>query len=134
MQELELMAPEGLGDELLREWAPWARDDNEGEGHSWSVKPRIDPGFHGTPPDRFFVVNRIVASHKREQAHFWAVVSRWYLGEKPVWLICRELDRPDWWVLQKACWCAELVSREYRDYTDKRRVVIAPARHFHKPA
>lgn len=123
-----LMEPDGMGHELLLEWAPWARDDNEGENHSWSVKPRVDPGYHGDPPERFFIVNRIVAEHKREQAHFWAVVSRWYLGEQPVWLICRELDRPEWWVMQKACWASDLVGREFRDYTEHRRVVITPAR------
>lgn len=132
--EIPIMEPEGLGDELLKEWAPWARDDNEGEGHSWSVKPRVDPGYHGDPPDRFFVVNRIVAEHKRQQAVFWNVVSRWWLGEKPVWLICRELGKDDWWVRQKACWAAGIVEREFRDYTESRRVVIAPARNIYKPA
>lgn len=134
MDDIASMQPEGFGHELLLEWAPWARDDNAEGGHSWSVKPRVDPGYHGDPPERFFVVNRIVAEHKREQAHFWAVVSRWYLGEQPLWLICRELDRGDWWVLQKVCWAAELVGREYRDYTESRRVGPSCARSKRNPA
>ena len=112
----KMSEPKGLGNDLLIEYAHYARDDREGRA-SWSVKPRVDPGYHGDPPDSWYVVNRIVAQHKAENKDFWNVVSRWYLGEKPVWLIQREINKPDWWIYSTLTWATNLVEREYLDIT-----------------
>jgi hypothetical protein len=132
-RELEL---HGMGHELLIEWAPWARDDNDGQRASWSVKPRVDPGYHGDPPDNFFVVDKIVAPHRRDKSSYWKAVSAYYLGERPPWEIASTLG-PSWderRVLYNLIAFGALVEREWRDYTAARRVVITRARYFRKPA
>jgi hypothetical protein len=122
------LEPNGLGHELLLEWAPWARDDREGGGHSWSVKPRVDPGYHGDPPKNFYIVEKIVAPHQRDKTDYWRAVSRWYLGEaSPDW-IARQLGWSELRVRSNVIVFCALVEREWRDYTDARRVVISRAR------
>lgn len=133
---VEPLEPQGLGHDLLLEWAPWARDDKDGESHSWSVKPRVDPGYHGDPPANFFVVDKIVAPHRRDKSSYWKATSAYYLGERAPWEIATLLG-PSWSerrVLINIIEFGVLVEREWRDYTEQRRVVIAPARHFRKPA
>lgn len=125
MRELE---PSGLGHELLVEWAPWARDDRDGEKASWSVKPRVDPGYHGDPPDNFWIVDKIVAPQRRDRTTHWKVVSAYYLGEQPPWAIGQALNWSEHRVLVNINHFAALVEREWRDYTEQRRVSIARAR------
>jgi len=74
------LEPEGLGHDLLLEWAPWYREDGEG-GHSWAVKPRIDRGYHGDPPERVHRVERIVAKIKVEHHAYYRVIARYYLDQ-----------------------------------------------------
>jgi hypothetical protein len=132
--EVQQMAPEGIGDELLREWAPWARDDREGERASWSVKPRVDPGYHGDPPNNFFIVDKIVAPHRRDKSSYWKAVSAYYLGERPPWEIASLLGSS--WderrVMYNIIAFAALVEREWRDYNASRRVVIRRARNIYE--
>lgn len=105
---------EGLGHELLLEWAPWARDDNEGK-HSWAVKPRVQAGYHGDPPERFFVVDKIVAPHRRDRSNYWQVVGAFYLGERAEWEIAKELGWSEQRVLMNLAAFCGLVEREYLD-------------------
>jgi hypothetical protein len=126
----EILQPEGLGHELLVEWAPWARDDKDGERASWAVKPRVDPGYHGDPPTNFFIVDKIVAPHRRDKSTHWRTVSAYYLGERPPWEIASLLG-PRWderSVMANIMQFGALVEREWRDYTDARRVLITRAR------
>lgn len=123
------LEPHGLGHELLLEWAPWARDDNEGERKSWAVRPRVDHGYHGDPPDRFFIVDKIVAPHRVQKDSYWKCVSAYYLGERCALEIASGM--PGWSeraVLANIIGFGALVEREFRDYTDARRVVITRAR------
>jgi len=118
--QAEAVEPDGLGHELLIAWAPWARDDRD-ESHSWSVQPRLDPGYHGDPPAEFFVVDKIVAPHRRDKTNYWHVVGRYYLGEsEPRW-IAKELDWSVSRVLMNLCAFSALVEREYRDFVDIQR-------------
>jgi hypothetical protein len=129
---VERLEPSGLGHELLIEWAPWARDDNEGGRHSWSVKPRVDPGYHGDPPDNFWVVDKIVAPHRRDRTVYWRCASGYYLGERNVPELAHVLNWSEEHVLLNVIQFGALVEREWRDYTQSRRVVITPARIFPK--
>jgi hypothetical protein len=121
--------PSGLGHDLLVDWAPWARDDSD-ERHSWAVKPRIDHGHHGTPPDEFWVVDKIVAPHRRDETSYWKAVSRYYLGERSYEEIARDIGR-DWSVnrvrINLVAFCA-LVEREFGDWQDEERRVAASIR------
>src|SRR5690606_38702134 len=78
----ELLYPSGLGHDLLCEWALFARDDREEGAASWSVKPRVDRGWHGDPPDRWYVVNRIVSRLLKDHPDYRQVVKPVYLGER----------------------------------------------------
>lgn len=123
-----VLEPSGLGHELLLQWAPWARDDNEGARHSWSVKPRVDIGYHGDPPENFWIVDKIVAPHRRDRSSYWKVVSAVYLGERAVWEAADLLG----WSERRArmnllAFCG-LVEREWRDYTEQRRGALHRAR------
>jgi hypothetical protein len=120
--------PEGLGHELLIEWAPWARDDKDGERASWALKPRVDPGYHGDPPKNFFIVEKIVAPHRVQKDDYWRAVSAVYLGEKPEWSICREFGWSRLRLKTNIIVFCGLVEREWRDYTTARRVLITRAR------
>lgn len=109
----------GMGHDLLCIWAPWARDDNEG-GHSWAMGPRVAKGYHGDPPDEFWIVDKIVAPHRRDKSVYWNVTSRFYLGERSFTEIRIELG-PSWPEkrirFNLAIFCS-LVEREYRDWKD----------------
>lgn len=119
---------EGLGHELLLNWAPWARDDSE-ERHSWSVRPRVDRGYHGDPPDQFWVVDKIVGPHRRDRTPYWNVVSRWYLGEVAMHLIVKEMGWSETRVMMNLVAFASMVEREYRDMLD----AVAPGRYKISP-
>lgn len=106
---------EGLGHELLLEWAPWARDDRDGESWGQSVGPRVARGYHGDPPKNFFVVDKIVAPHRVEKSSYWIVVSMFYLGERAEWEIARELGWSEQRVLMNLAAFGGLVEREFRD-------------------
>jgi hypothetical protein len=106
--------PEGVGHELLLRWAPWARDDGDGR-QSWNVKPRLESAYKGDPPEEFWLVEGVVAPHRRDRGDLWLLVSRFYLGEKAYDLIAKDLAKPEWWVRQMLCWCCETVRREVDD-------------------
>lgn len=108
--------PSGLGDELLWEWAAFARDDRA-EGHnSWSVQPRTDKAYHGDPPDRWFLVNKIVCRFQADpNDRLYPVIKHWYLGEKMPWQIALDLNRSEYHIRSAACWACEQVRREYLD-------------------
>lgn len=110
-----LIVPKGLGHDLLIRWAPWARDDSDNR-HSWNVKPRVASAYKGDPPDEYWIVDKIVAPHKRERDDFWRLVSRHYLGEMDFRMIARELKKPEWWCRQVTCWACEIVRREFEDW------------------
>ena len=104
------LEPQGLGHDLLLEWAPWYREDREG-GHSWSVRPRIDKGFHGTPPERVHRVEKIVAKIKIEHRQYYSVIARYYLDELQPWQMVDVLNQTEGWVrtmLLAACGLVEL--------------------------
>lgn len=115
-----VLQPSGLGHELLLEWAPWSRDDNEGSA-SWSAKPRVDRGYHGDPPDRWYIVNRIVSMLLHGEPEYRQVVKPYYLGERAAWEIARSVGRTEVGVLTTLCHVCWLVAREYVDYTENRR-------------
>jgi hypothetical protein len=104
------LEPEGLGHDLLTEWAPWQREDGE-SGASWSVKPRIDRGYHGDPPDRVMVVDKIVARIRMDHHNYYRVISRYYLDELAPWQMVQTLNATEGWVrtmLLAACGLVEL--------------------------
>jgi hypothetical protein len=129
------LEPSGLGHDLLLDWAPWARDDGD-ERHSWAVKPRIDHGHHGTPPDEFWIVDKIVAPQRRDGTTYWHVASRFYLGEKSYAQITIDLGKnwPEKRVRFNLMCFAEMVGREYLDFKEEasrirnRRVRLLRAR------
>ena len=108
------LEPQGLGHDLLTEWAPWYRDDREG-GHSWHVKPRVDPGFHGTPPERVFKVERIVARIKIDHHRYYSVISRYYLDELLPHQIAPHLGYTEGWVRTMLLAACGLVEMRFRD-------------------
>lgn len=116
MIELELLEPSGLGHDLLSEWATFSRDDGDGRA-SWSVKPRVDHAYHGDPPDRWYVVNRIVSRLLIRESVFRSVVKRYYLAELRPWEIAEITGRSERDVLTILLHVAGLVEREYRDLT-----------------
>ena len=80
--------PQGFGHELLTEWGQWFRDDGDGRA-SWAVKPRVDRGFHGEPPDRVRFVDKVIAHHKISHKAHWSVISRYYLSDLSEWQIAK---------------------------------------------
>lgn len=131
---LEMDEPRGLGHDLLIEWAPWARDDGDGERHSWAVKPRVAKGYHGDPPDNYWIVDKIVAPHRRDRSSYWKVVSAYYLGERPTWEIATQLEWSERRVLFNLAAFCGLVEREFGDYNESRRGGHSLARKIRKPA
>ena len=113
---MEKLHPEGLGHDLLLEWAPWMREDRDGKA-SWSVKQRLDPSYHGDPPDRVMLVDKIVARHRLENPSYWRVTAAYYLGEKAPWQIAKDMRWPESRVLTNLLSFCGLVEREYRDLT-----------------
>ena len=126
--EDEELEPSGLGNDLLVEWAPWARDDAE-DRHSWSVKPRVDHGYHGDPPDNFWITDKIVAPHRRDKSVYWLIVSRWYLGEKSYAQITLDLGRhwPEKRIRLNLVSFCELVQREFLDIREVDRARMRAA-------
>lgn len=108
---------QGLGHELLLEWSPWARDDRE-EGHSWHVRPRVDRGFHGTPPDRVMRVDKIVARIRIEHPPYYRVVARYYLDELQPWQMTQVLGQTQGWIRTMLLAACGLVELRYRDVDD----------------
>ena len=104
-----------LGHRLLAEWAPWARDDRDGESWGQSVGPRMPRGYHGDPPKNFFIVDKIVAPHRVERSQYWTVVAMFYLGQRPDWEIARELGWSEQRVAFNLAAFAALVEREFKD-------------------
>ena len=107
--------PSGLGHDLLCEWAAFARDDREDGSSSWSVKPRVDRGYHGDPPDRWYVVNRIVSRLLKDHDDYRKVVKPFYLGERAPWEIARSLGRSEHGVLVTLLHVCGIVEREFND-------------------
>ena len=104
------LEPQGLGHDLLSEWAPWMREDGE-KGKAWHIKPRIDPGYHGDPPNRVNVVDKIVARIRLEHPPYYRVIARYYLDELQPWQMVEVLDHTEGWVrtmLLAACGLVEL--------------------------
>lgn len=108
------LEPSGLGHELLREWAPWVRDDAEG-GHSWAVKPRVDRGYHGDPPSRVNRVDKIVARMKLYHRRYYDVVAHYYLGEKTFAQISMDLQVTQGWARTMLLAACGLVEMQFRD-------------------
>jgi len=108
------LEPSGLGHDLLREWAPWAREDREG-GQSWSVKPRVDHGYHGDPPERVMIVDRIVARMRIEHPAYYRVVARYYLDELQPWQMIQTLKQTEGWIRTMLLAACGLVERRYQD-------------------
>ena len=110
-QDLE---PQGPGHDLLLEWAPWYREDRE-SGHSWHVKPRVDRGYHGDPPERIVRVERIVARMKLTHKPYYSVVTRYYLDELQPWQIVATMGNTEGWVRTMLLAACGLVEMRYRD-------------------
>jgi hypothetical protein len=113
------LEPSGLGHDLLLEWAPWAENDRD-ERHSWAVKPRVDRGHHGTPPDAYWVVDRILAPHHRDKSITWRLVVRWYVDKKSYQQITLDLGQswPEKRIRLSLVQIATMVEREYLDIRD----------------
>lgn len=116
------LEPSGLGHDLLLAWAPWARNEGDGQA-SWSVRPRIEKGYDGDPPDDFWIVEKILAPQKVLGSVYWKMAAHWYLGEKTFAQITLDLG-PNWPEkrirLNLVCLC-ELVAREYLDFREVER-------------
>jgi hypothetical protein len=116
------LEPSGLGHDLLTEWAPWANDDRE-DRHSWSVKPRIDRGYHGTPPDNYWVTDKILAPHRVDKDIYWRLVARWYLDGKTYDQITRDLG-PSWPEKRIALSLVQICAKVEREFLDIRDAVL----------
>jgi hypothetical protein len=110
----ENLEPQGLGHELLMEWAPWSREDREG-GHSWHVKPRVDRGFHGTPPERVYRVERIVARMKIDHHNYYRVIARYYLDQLLPHQIAPNLGITEGWCRSMILAAGGLVEIRYKE-------------------
>lgn len=111
------LAIEGLGNDLLTEWGQWMRNDGDGR-QSWSVKPRLDPGCHGTPPERVLFVDKLIARHRLKYHGQWSVVSRYYLSDLSVLQIALGMGRewPEARVKTVILAVCGMVEREYNDW------------------
>jgi len=116
------LEPSGLGHDLLLEWAPWAENDRD-ERHSWAVKPRIDRGYHGTPPDNYWVVDRILAPHHREKSITWRLVVRWYVDKKSYDQITLDLG-PNWPEKRIRLSLVQICAMIEREFLDSRAAVL----------
>ena len=114
MVAVMVMEPDGLGHNLLTEWGLYMRDPGEGR-HSWAVKPRLDPGYHGDPPDRVRLVDKIIARHKLSHHSDWSVISRFYLSDLAMWQIARGLRWSESRVNTVILTVCGMVEREYLD-------------------
>lgn len=122
------LEPSGLGNDLLIDWAPWAREDRREDpswSAEWSGRPRIDHEYGGDPPDDFWIVEKILAPQRVLRSVYWTICAHWYLGEKSYAQIARDLGKnwPEKRIrLNLVCLC-ELVAREYLDFRDAERIV-----------
>ena len=107
-------ALEGLGHDLLTEWGLWCRNDSGGR-QSWHVKPRIDIGYHGDPPDRVNWLDKLIAQHKLKYHSDWSIISRFYLNDLQIWQIAKSMRCPESRVETTLMRMAGLVEREYND-------------------
>lgn len=107
------LEPRGLGHDLLTEWAPWVREDREGR-HSWHVKPRVDRGYHGMPPDRVLKVDKIVARIRLEYPTYYRVIARYYLDELLPWQMADTLKATEGWIRAMLLAACGLVEMRYR--------------------
>lgn len=107
------LEPQGLGHDLLVEWAPWTREDREG-GASWSIKPRVDRGYHGMPPNRVLRVDKIVAGIRIEHPAYYRVIARYYLDELLPWQMAETLNATEGWVRTMLLAACGLVEMRYR--------------------
>jgi hypothetical protein len=112
--EWKLLEPAGVGHELLTEWAPWYREDREGK-HSWHVKPRVDRGYHGDPPERVFRVERIVARIKVDHHRYYSVIARYYLDQLLPHQIAPALHITEGWCRSMILASCGLVELRYRE-------------------
>ncbi len=119
---MEPIEPEGLGHDLMTEWGKMMRDDGEGRA-SWSVKPRLDPEYHGDPPNRIRLVDKIVARHRVDNQNYWSVVSRYYLSDLAFWQIAKGMKWSELQVRTTACVFCGVVEREYRDLAPSLKVL-----------
>ena len=111
---IDALQPSGLGNDLLVEWGQWYRDDRDGR-EAWSVKPRVDPGFHGTPPESAQIVDKIVSSHRLKYQRDWSIIAQRYLDDRMPWEIAKRMNWPEARVLTLlVCMCG-MAEREYRD-------------------
>jgi len=110
---------EGLGYDLLTEWGNWMRNDSENRA-SWSVKPRVDRGYHGDPPDRVMWLDKHIAKHKLEYRSDWSVISRYFLSDLQIWQIAKGLRWPEGRVQAVLARMCGMVERDYllRDLTN----------------
>lgn len=108
------LEPQGLGHELLLEWAPWVREDREPSA-SWSVKPRVDHGYHGDPPERVNKVDKIVARIRLEHHHYYRVISRYYLDQLLPHQMAAVLGYTEGWTRSMILAACGLVEMRYRD-------------------
>lgn len=116
------LEPSGLGHDLLVEWAPWVREDNEG-GHSWHVKPRVDPGYHGDPPHRVNMTDKIVSRIRMEHRPYYSVISRYYLDQLQPWQMVEMLRQTEGWIrsmLLASCGLVELRFNELESQPARR--------------
>jgi len=106
----QTLEPEGLGHELLRVWAPWQREDRD-PSLKWTSGPRVVRGYHGDPPDRVNVVDKIVARIRLEHPAYYSVIARYYLDELQPWQMVDTLGHTQGWIrtmLLAACGLVEI--------------------------
>lgn len=104
------LEPQGLGHDLLIEWAPWVREDREGSA-SWHVRPRVDRGYHGDMPRRVQFTDKIVARIRLEYPPYYRVMARYYLDELAPWQMKQTLQATEGWIrtmLLAACGLVEI--------------------------
>lgn len=90
------------------------RDDSEGR-QSWAVRPRIDHGYHGDPPDTVRFVDKLIARHRLKFHDHWSVISRYYLSDLETWQIGRGMKWPEIRVQTVLIAMCGLVEREWLD-------------------
>lgn len=113
---MEQVGPSGLGHELMTEWAPWVEDDGD-ERHSWSVKPRVDHGYHGDMPERVKAVDKIIARHRLKYESDWKIIKHYYIRQREVWDIAKHFGWTESRVNLILMMMCGLVEREFRDLT-----------------
>jgi hypothetical protein len=110
----ENLEPQGLGHDLLTEWAPWYREDREG-GHSWHVQERVDRGYHGDPPERVHRVEKIVAKLKLTHHNYYRVIARYYLDQLLPHQIAPNLGITEGWCRSMLLAAGGLVEIRYKE-------------------